>query len=753
VPAIRFPSFRARILAFLLSLLLLVQLVAFIIVDAANTRNARQQVVDAVLAGGRIFDRLMASRTQQLADAARLLSGDFAFKMAYSTSDAGTVLSALQNHQARISADVMLLVSPDNLVIANTLHPRARQTRFAFPELIWTAEEAGEATAMMLIDGRPYQMVVVPLLAPVPVAWIGMGFLIDDELARDLERLAHVHVSFVGPRPGGGWSVPATSLPSPLRSVTLGSLDDRLQGGPETFSLSLEGREYVFHVTPLGGREGAGLAAVLQKSVDEALEPLYRLRATLIAILAGALLVSFACGVFIAKTVSRPVEKLVRGVRRIEKGDYGHRVTVDQQDELGELAAAINHMTVGIAQREEALRQSEEQLRQSQKMEAVGRLAGGIAHDFNNLLVVITGRAELLRGRVEGDEALGHDLQLITEAGRRASGLTQQLLAFSRKQILQPKVLDLNEVVAAMGTMLRRVIGEDVDLMIVVGANLGRVRADPGQLEQIIVNLVVNARDAMPKGGRLIVKTANVELDDLFVRRHSGARAGPHVMLSVSDTGEGIAAEVLPQIFEPFFTTKERGRGTGLGLSTVYGIVRQHDGSITVDSEAGLGTTFKIYLPRVEEAPESASQRLEPMEELRGSETVLLVEDEDGVRRLAREVLEMNGYTVLEAPDGSAALRMATRYPGPIHLLLTDVVMPHMNGRELGERLLALRPDLRVLYMSGYTDDAVIDRGLPESSMPFLPKPFAPVDLARKVRDVLQAAEAVPAKAGRDGSR
>jgi signal transduction histidine kinase/ActR/RegA family two-component response regulator len=745
VPLIRFRSFRSRVLAFFLGLLLLGQLLAFVVVNAANTRNARQKVVEELLVGGRVFDRLYASRTQQLAEAARLLSGDFAFKTAYSTSDGPTVLSALQDRQARVS-DMMVLVSPDRVLIGDTLHPKARQIPFAFPELIDTAEKTGEAMSIVFIDGHPYQVVIVPLLAPVPVAWIGMGFSIDDELARDLQRLASVHVSFVRPRHGGGWSVPASSLPGPLRGALAGNLPDRLEGSPETFSLSLDDRDYVFHVTAVGRKEGVELTAILQKSTDDALAPLARLRTMLIAILAGAMVVSLGAGMLIARTVSRPVETLLRGVRKIERGDYGHRVAVNQQDELGELAAAINHMTVGIAQREEALRQSEEQLLQSQKMEAVGRLAGGIAHDFNNLLVVITGRAELLRARAPVDEALRYDLDLIADAGRRASALTQQLLAFSRKQVLQPKVLDLNEVVANMGTMLRRVIGEDIDLVMVVGANLGRVRADPGQLEQIVVNLVVNARDAMPKGGRLIVKTANVELDDTFARRHPGGRPGPHVMMAVSDTGDGIPADVIPHIFEPFFTTKAGGRGTGLGLSTVYGIVRQHEGSIAVDSDPGLGTTFKIYLPRVEEVPESAG-RSEPLAALRGSETVLLVEDEDGVRRLAREVLEMNGYTVLEAPDGPSGLQIASRYPGPIHLLLTDIVMPTMNGRQLSEQLLLMRPELRVLYMSGYTDDAIIDRGMPESSLPFLPKPFAPADLARKVREVLQS-DPVPSNAG-----
>jgi signal transduction histidine kinase/integral membrane sensor domain MASE1 len=381
---------------------------------------------------------------------------------------------------------------------------------------------------------------------------------------------------------------------------------------------------------------------------------------------------------------------------------------------------------------EEALRRSEEQLRQAQKMEAVGRLAGGVAHDFNNLLTVITGRSQLLLSRLPSGDRLRRDIALVQQAAERAAGLTRQLLAFSRKQVLEPKVLDLNAVVTNIGNMLRRLIGEDIHVVTDLAPRLGRVQADPGQLEQVIVNLAVNARDAMPDGGRLTIETASVELDGDFARRHPGASAGPHVMLAVADTGIGMDAVTLSQIFEPFFTTKERGRGTGLGLSTVYGIVQQHHGFIVVESKPGQGTTFKIYLPSVEGAVEVVETRGALTGSPRGSETVLLVEDEDEVRALAREVLEVNGYAVLEAANGGGALQISQRHPGPIHALLTDVVMPQISGKELAQRLSLLRPDLKVLYMSGYTGDGVLEPG-----RAFLQKPFTPEALASKLRDLL----------------
>jgi signal transduction histidine kinase/ActR/RegA family two-component response regulator len=392
-----------------------------------------------------------------------------------------------------------------------------------------------------------------------------------------------------------------------------------------------------------------------------------------------------------------------------------------------------------IQQAHKELSQTQEQLAQSQKIEAVGRLAGGIAHDFNNLLTVITGRAQLLLARLRPGDPLRRDVDLIQKTGEQAATLTRQLLAFSRKQVLQPRVVDLNAVVADIETMLRRLIGEDIDLVVVPAPELGRVRVDPGQLEQVLVNLAVNARDAMPEGGRLTIETANVELGPAYSRRHVGVQPGFYVMLAVTDTGHGMDAVTQARLFEPFFTTKEKGKGTGLGLATVYGIVKQSGGNIWVYSEPGQGTTFKIYLPRVEEAVEAVEAAATVVAPPRGSETVLLVEDDEEVRSLVWDILQVYGYTVLQARHPGEALLIAEKHTDPIHLLLTDVVMPQMSGRQLAERLGRARREMKMLYMSGYTDNAVVHHGVLDSGMVYLQKPFTPDSLARKVREVLDA--------------
>ncbi|MDT4895401.1 MAG: two-component system, cell cycle sensor histidine kinase and response regulator CckA [Acidobacteriota bacterium] len=384
----------------------------------------------------------------------------------------------------------------------------------------------------------------------------------------------------------------------------------------------------------------------------------------------------------------------------------------------------------------------EEQLRQSQKLEAVGQLAGGVAHDFNNLLTVITGYSDLSLRRLDKNNPLRANLEEIKKAGERAASLTRQLLAFSRKQVLQPKVLQLNAIVADVDKMLRRLIGEDIDPLTVLEPSLGQIKADPGQIEQVLLNLAVNARDAMPQGGKLTIETQNVYLDNQDVRWHTAIQPGNYVMLAVSDTGCGIDAETQMRMFEPFFTTKEQGKGTGLGLSTVYGIVKQSGGHLWVYSEVGKGTTFKIYLPRVDEVTERDEPRTTQAELPQGRETVLLTEDEEQVRQMTRMILEMGGYRVLEAASGEEALAIYKQHEGQIDLVMTDVVMPKMSGRELAQSLEVFHPGIKVLYMSGYTDDAIVRHGLLDQEIAFLQKPFTPDALMRKVREVLDAPHA-----------
>ena len=381
----------------------------------------------------------------------------------------------------------------------------------------------------------------------------------------------------------------------------------------------------------------------------------------------------------------------------------------------------------------------EQQFYQAQKMEAVGRLAGGIAHDFNNLLTAILASTDLLLEVLPTGHAGREEAEETRAAALRAADLTRQLLAFSRQQVLAPRILDVNEVVANMDKLLRRLLGETVDLRTVLAPDLGAVRADPGQLEQIIANLAVNARDAMPQGGKLTIETASVELDAVYTEEHAVVEPGSYVMLAVTDTGGGMDAATQARMFEPFFTTKPKGKGTGLGLATVYGIVKQSGGYIWAYSEAGRGTTFKIYLPRVDAAVEPAPPSPAATAALGGSETVLLVEDQEQVRDLIRRLLQARGYRVLVAASGLEALRLAEHHPGPIHLLVADVVMPGMTGREVGLLLTPTRPQMRALYLSGYPDESVVHGGVLAPGMAFLQKPFTADAFARKVREVLDA--------------
>jgi PAS domain S-box-containing protein len=382
-------------------------------------------------------------------------------------------------------------------------------------------------------------------------------------------------------------------------------------------------------------------------------------------------------------------------------------------------------------------RQLEEQLRQAQKMESVGMLAGGVAHDFNNLLTIISGYSQLIMNALQPGDPNHYAAEQILKAGERAATLTQQLLAFSRRQVLQPRVLDLNKLVTALSTMLRRLIGEDIDLQLVLRPDLGMVSADPGQIEQVLMNLVVNARDAMPKGGTVTIETANVELDESYSGRHLAVKPGPYAQIAVSDNGGGMDEATQARLFEPFFTTKGVGRGTGLGLSTVFGIVKQSGGNLDVYSVPNRGTSVKVYLPRIEQ-PATVEAESRRRQVASGSETVLLVEDDEMVRHLVSETLVRAGYKVMDTSDPLEARRLSDSYQGPIHLLIADVVMPKVSGRALAEELRARRNGMKVLYMSGYTDHAIVNTGILRKEVAFLQKPFTPAALTEKVREVLE---------------
>ncbi|RJR41182.1 MAG: response regulator, partial [Desulfobacteraceae bacterium] len=447
-----------------------------------------------------------------------------------------------------------------------------------------------------------------------------------------------------------------------------------------------------------------------------------------------AIIIAVLGAVILTRSIVIPLEQGVFFANKLSEGDFSAEIRIKQHDETGQLLFAMKNM----AERLKRTKSLEQQLFQSQKLENVGRLAGGVAHDFNNILTVIRGYSELaILGMAEGKPVRG-SLEEVLKASERAGNLTRQLLAFSRRQVMEMKIIDLKCLMKDLEKMLRRLIGEDIDLRMALASDLGRVRADPGQIEQVIVNLAVNARDAMPSGGVLTIEAANIELDEGCSCLHVDAKPGEYVLLCVSDTGTGMIPEVRERVFEPFFTTKEKGKGTGLGLSMAYGIVKQSNGHIWVYSEPNQGTTFKIYLPLAKESAESTGRKEEVTALPRGKETILLVEDESSVRLLAARVLRDQGYTIHEAPDGTEALHFMQRNGGgSVDLLLTDVIMPKLNGKELSEHLKTINPKLRVLFTSGYTDDVIAHHGVLEDGTNFIQKPYTSAALTTKVREVL----------------
>jgi signal transduction histidine kinase/ActR/RegA family two-component response regulator len=480
-----------------------------------------------------------------------------------------------------------------------------------------------------------------------------------------------------------------------------------------------------------------GISLIVLKSYDGATIFLNHLNRLLLGLFLVAAIVGAALVFLISDTFTRPLASLVGGVRALEQGDFAYPLEADGGDEVAQVTRAFDGMRTTLQRNQSQREELEGQLRQSQKMEAMGRLAGGVAHDFNNLLTVIKGHNDLLLDRMDPAEPLRGSSQQIAKAADRAAALTRQLLIFSRKQVLQPQILDLNATVSEMGKLLRRLVREDIEFSFRSGASLGRLKADPGQIEQVIMNLVVNSCDAMPNGGKLAIETYNLTVGNEFASARKSIEPGDYVVLAVTDTGCGMDATTKSHIFEPFFTTKEAGKGTGLGLATVYGVVNQSNGGIWVDSEPGRGTRFEIYLPRVEAPLAPQFTEKQPANGCKRSATVLIVEDEEAVLELASEFLKTAGYNVLTAENGADALVIAENLQQPIHVLVTDIVLPKMRGPELAERVKRIRLDVKVVYMSGYLEyDKKTGQFLEEGA--FLQKPYTRDALIAKVDETLR---------------
>jgi len=626
--------------------------------------------------------------------------------------------------------DLLVLADAGGRIVA--LHTTMDEFPMATAqEALGHALKERNSTGWWYSGTRLYQVVLKPFYGGTPtksnlLGTVIVGRGIDPE-ATELRRVSSSHVAF-----RFGNDIVASTLPL-FKGQQFAA---QLGAGPWKEQVTLDGER--FFVSAIELTTGAKpVSIIVLKSYNDALAYLEKQNQLLgglgiLAVLTGGVLVFV-----ISDRFTRPLARLAAAVQALEKADFSYPVMAEGSDEVAQVTRAFDRMRKTLKNDEAQKHQLEEQLRQAQKMEAVGRLAGGVAHDFNNLLTIIKGHGDLILEKLHTSDPLQRNANQIEKAANRAVSLTRQLLAFSRMQVLEPKVLDLNALVAEMCSLLQRLVREDISFTFKAGESLGRVKADPGQIEQVIMNLTVNACDAMPTGGKLIVETRNVSVDEEMAKTRTPLLAGDYIRLSVEDTGHGMDAATKERIFEPFFTTKELGKGTGLGLATVYGVVKQSGGCIWVESEPGKGTRFEVFLPAVEEqAEDQPSQESAPKNGAQNTGAVLIVEDEEAVRELAAEFMKSAGYTVLTARDGMEALEVA-KSAGPIRVLVTDIVMPNMRGPELAKLLKASRKNLKVIYMSGYLEFHKTDDEFLEGSY-FLQKPFSRNTLVSKVDEALK---------------
>jgi signal transduction histidine kinase/ActR/RegA family two-component response regulator len=705
---------------------------ALLVVRETVQEHARQELTSSAHQSLVLFEMLEQQRQELMSRKADLLATS-AF---LSDDDASSFTDSTNNPLDTSRADLMALADVNGKILAlHSVHPDlAAKT---VEPLLKSSLAKNHRSDWWFAQNRLYQVELQSIRslsteAPAQTSTVIVGQEFDDRSVRDL---AHLLSSEVALRYDG--HVVASTL-DPYREAQLGS---QIHGQTPADQIVLGGDRYFASSVQLTPDQPDGASLIVFRSEVDAMAFLHQLNHTLLKVGFFAVVVGGLLAFLIASTFTKPLGSLVLGVKALERGDYNYRLQADGGGEVAAVTQAFDRMRRTLQHNEEEREQLEEQLRQSQKMEALGRLAGGVAHDFNNLLTIIKGHSELLLDRLSKSDVSYKSGDQIHKAADRASALTRQLLVFSRRQILQPKVLDLNVLVQEMDKLLQRLIREDVEYEFVPGANLHNVKADPGQIEQVLMNLTVNACDAMPQGGKLTVATQNVDADPAYAQTSPGLSVGRYVLLSVTDTGHGMDAKTQARIFEPFFTTKEVGKGTGLGLSTVYGIVKQSGGFIWVQSIPGKGSCFEVYLPQVQEQSDASVAAVPSLPVASDSQrTLLVVEDDASVRELTARFLDSAGYRVLAAKDGIEALQYAAKYGPAIGALLTDIVMPRMRGTDLAERLTSLVPDIKVILMSGYLEQMEKIPKLGER-MFFLEKPFTREELLRKVNEAFLSSQ------------
>jgi len=684
-------------------------------------------------------------RQETLSRSARLLANLPNVRALMTTRDAKTIQDASVDVWRLSGSDLLIMADRSGSVLALRTDAIGLGHDTA-EELMHRSLEKGDPRDWWFGGGHLFEVWVQPIYFGPSGEGATLGFLavgqeIQAQAAKDFSTVAASDVAFF---------YRDTLVAATVDERKQAALADFLHSqnvSPRKISQEVQLGSEKFVVTSVGLSTEADcpVSLAILRSLDGATAFLNNLYRVLLGLGLLSVLVGSALVFLISDTFTRPLANLVGGVHALEKGDFNYALESTSGDEVAEVTAAFDRMrtTLQASQREQ--KQLEERLRQAHKMEAVGRLAGGVAHDFNNLLTIIRGHGDLLADRPGLGEAERRSLEQIRKASGKAVSMTRQLLAFSRMQVLQPRVLDLNAVVSDMGKMLPRLIGENIEYVFLSEPNLSTVKADLGQIEQVILNLVVNSRDAMPNGGKITVCTRGVFMDETEAGKHPPMTAGHYVLLSVTDTGDGMTPETKAHIFEPFFTTKEVGKGTGLGLATVYGVVKQSGGFVWVESTLGKGTTFEIYLPQVDEGAAKSTSEIHPTAVPQGSETILVVEDETEVRELTCEFLKVSGYSVLEARNGHEALELFERHSGTIHLVLSDVIMPKMGGAELITRLRALRPNTKVLLMSGYSEYSSVPKDPAFSEALVLQKPFSRPTLVEKIREALSGRRVEPA--------